>query len=102
MRNILANTLAALTHLFRRKAVPTSLAGNQWTGSTFVDVFKRTREPTPNELLAELKNTAFTCATLNAAVCAAFPPRLYVSTRPDQPRPRSNTGSRAKYLRSHQ
>lgn len=91
MRTLLANTLHALANLIRPKAIPTSLAGNQWTGSTFVDVFKRTREPSPNELLAELKNTAFTCATLNAAVCASFPPRLYVATQADQPSPRCLT-----------
>jgi HK97 family phage portal protein len=32
--------------------------------------------------MAELKNTAFTCASINAAVCAAFPPKLYVATDP--------------------
>jgi HK97 family phage portal protein len=45
----------------------------------------RPHPPTPLELLAELKSTAWTCASLNAAVCASFPPRLYVSTRPGQP-----------------
>jgi hypothetical protein len=32
--------------------------------------------------MAELKNTAFTCATMNAAVCAARPPKLFVATEP--------------------
>jgi HK97 family phage portal protein len=58
------------------------LTGNQWSGTSFIDSFKRERNPTPNELMAELKNTAFTCATINAAVCAAFPPKLYVATDP--------------------
>jgi HK97 family phage portal protein len=73
------------------KSVPSALAGGQWSGTSFVDAYKRNREPTPNELLAELKNTAFTCATINAAVCAAFPPRLYVTTHPDQPEPKCLT-----------
>jgi HK97 family phage portal protein len=49
------------------------------------------REPTSHELLAELKNTAFACASINAAVCAAHPPRLYVATHESQPRPRVAT-----------
>jgi HK97 family phage portal protein len=56
-----------------------------------VDAYKRNRQPTPNEILAELKNTAFTCASINAAVCAAYPPRLYVATNFDQPRPKCLT-----------
>jgi HK97 family phage portal protein len=83
-----------LHHLARwlvRKTNPRSLAGNQWSGTTFSDLFRRNREPTTNELLAELKGTAWTCASLNAAVCAAYPPRLYVATHPDQPPPRCFT-----------
>src|SRR5262249_4398636 len=70
---------------FSRKGNPRSLTGSQWTGTTFTDTWRRNREPTPNELLGELKGTAWTCASLNAAVCAAYPPRLYVATYPDQP-----------------
>ena len=46
----------------------TGLAGNlpPYTG--------RGRPPTPTELLAELKATTWTCATLNAGACASFPP----------------------------
>src|SRR5262249_19029571 len=57
---------------FSRKGNPRSLTGSQWTGTTFTDLFRRNREPTPNELLGELKGTAWTCASLNAAVCAAY------------------------------
>lgn len=45
----------------------------------------RSRSPTANDLLAELKATAWTCASLNAAVCASFAPRLYVRTKRGQP-----------------
>lgn len=38
---------------------------------------RRAHAPTAGELLAELKNTAWTCAALNAAACAAHPPRLF-------------------------
>jgi HK97 family phage portal protein len=57
---------------------PASLGGSQWTGTAFVDAYKRNRVPTPNEVLAELKNIAFTCASINAATCASYAPRLYV------------------------
>jgi HK97 family phage portal protein len=76
-----------LGRLFRKSAPP-ALTGSQWTGTQFVDAFKRNRVPSPNEQLAELKNTAFTCASINAAVCAAYPPRLYVATSPNQPEPK--------------
>src|SRR6516165_6291385 len=91
MRRLLANALNVLATWLSPKALPTSLAGNQWTGTTFVDVYKRNRNPTPNELLAELKGTAWTCASINAAVCASFPPRLYVTTSHNQPRPKCGT-----------
>jgi hypothetical protein len=51
----------------------------------------RYRAPGATELLAELKHTAWACASLNAAACASFPPRLYVTTRPGQPAPRVRT-----------
>ncbi len=72
----------------RRKSSP---ALSPWSSDTFVDAFHQKREPTPAELLTELKHTAFTCATTNAAVCAAFPPRLYVATNQSQASPRCMT-----------
>jgi HK97 family phage portal protein len=70
------------------KNAPNSLTGRQWSGSSFVDAFRRNREPTPNELLSELKNTAFACISINASVCANYPPRLYVATNDNQPEAR--------------
>ncbi len=93
MRILLANTLVRLGRWLAGKAVPPALTGSQWTGTGFVDAFKRNRNPTPNELLAELKNTAWTCASINAAVCANNPPSLYVITRHNQPRPKCATRS---------
>jgi HK97 family phage portal protein len=88
-----------------RKAAPQALTGSQWSGTQFVDAYKRDRVPTPNEQLAELKNTAFTCASINAAVCAAYPPRLFVSTSKNEPEPKCltkgldrRTGERLKAL----
>jgi HK97 family phage portal protein len=71
--------------------MPAALAGPQWTGTSYVDAYKRNRAPTPNELMAELKNTAWACASINAAVCASNPPQLYVATQEGQPAPRCPT-----------
>jgi len=77
------------------KAKPTALAGSQWSGTSYVDTFKRMRQPVANELLSELKGMAWSCISLNAAVCATYPPRLYVVTRHNEPRPRCLTQSLA-------
>jgi HK97 family phage portal protein len=106
MSNILHALRSRLSGWLRPKNMPAALVGAQWTGTSFVDSFKRNREPTANELLAELKNTAFTCATINAGVCAAFPPRLYVATH-DRTQPQARCLTRAldrrteSFLRGH-
>ena len=74
-----------------RKSVPPALTGPQWSGTRFVDAYKRNRAPTPNEIMAELKNTAWTCASINAATAASFPPRLFVVTGAGQPAPKCLT-----------
>jgi hypothetical protein len=90
-------TLRRLVNFVRRlgrgsdKAMPPALRGGQWTGTGFVDAYKRNRNPTPNELMAELKGTAWGCISINAAVCANYPPHLYVSTARGQPRPKCLT-----------
>jgi hypothetical protein len=91
MRSLLGNALIRLGRLLHGKSAPYALTGSQWTGTGYVDAYKRNRQPTPNELLAELKNTAWTCASINAAVCANNPPALYVVTRHNQPRPKCQT-----------
>src|SRR5450755_3416952 len=91
MRTYLADALSRFASWLRPKALPPVLTGSQWNGGTSLDAYRRNRAPTPNELLAELKNTAWACASLNAGACASFPPKLYVTTRPDQPRPKCLT-----------
>ncbi len=91
MRTFLANTLENLSRWLRPKSAPAALRGAQWTGTAFTDAFKRERQPTPNELLAELKNTAWACASINAAVCASHPPQLYVATHEGQAEPKCLT-----------
>jgi hypothetical protein len=80
MRRLLANTFHRLGNWLQPKAVPQALTGQQWSGTQYVDAYKRNRQPTPNELMAELKNTAWVCISLNSAVCANNPPQLYVLT----------------------
>src|SRR5579864_6228722 len=88
----------SMPSIFRRiarwllgKSAPQALLGPQWFGPFGIDAYRRQRPPTSAELLSELKNTAWTCASINAAVCASFPPRLFVTTAHDQPAPRCLT-----------
>ncbi len=92
MRNLVANTLNRLAR-WLGKGAPAALTGGQWSGTGYADAFKRNRQPSPNELMAELKNTAFACASINASVCASYPPRLYVTTAAGQPLPKCHTTS---------
>lgn len=85
MRTSITQALAALARWLRLKAAPQVLRGNGPVVD-FADAFRRLRPPAPPELLAELKNTAWTCASINAAVCASYSPRLYLATHPDEPR----------------
>jgi HK97 family phage portal protein len=87
--------LARLFRWFRTRSFPGMLAGR--AGPGFVDAYRRLRPPSPSELLAELKGTAWTCASLNASVCASFPPRLYVATRPGEARPKCLTQQLASH-----
>ena len=91
MRTYLASLFTRVADWLRPKSMPAVLTGGQWSGTSFIDAYRRNRAPTPNEILAELKNTAWACASTNAAVCASFPPKLYVTTRPGQPRPKCLT-----------
>ncbi|MBM4071779.1 MAG: hypothetical protein FJ271_23065 [Planctomycetes bacterium] len=86
----MTNLFHRITRWLARKA-PSSLAGTQWHGPRLSDLYQRMATPSPRELLAELKSTAWTCATINSSVCASYPPRLYVATRPGQPTPRCLT-----------
>ncbi len=74
--------LDRLTRWFRRKSAPPAPTDGWRTG--FVDAYHKHHEPTAAELLGQLKNTEFACASVNAAVCAAYPPRLYVATARDR------------------
>jgi hypothetical protein len=91
MRDALKPLLGEVLRVARAldaKAMPSALAGQQWSGTQYVDAYKRNRQPSPNELMAELKNTAWACASINAAVCASNPPSLFVATSPGQAEPK--------------
>lgn len=83
------NLLFRLARWLLRKTAPGTLAPS--SGASILDVYRQRRQPTASELLAELKSTAWTCATINASVCASLPPRLYVTTGKHQAPPRCAT-----------
>ena len=74
-----------------RKTAPAVVRLGGSDRPSFVDAYRRVRTPSALDLLAELKNTAYACASLNAGVCASYPPRLFVSSRPGDPEPRCLT-----------
>jgi HK97 family phage portal protein len=90
MKNPLTALLTLLTRWLRPKALPPALAAAP-PAPGFLDAYRRQRPPTPSELLAELKNTAWSCASINAAACASFPPKLYVRTSANHPMARCLT-----------
>jgi HK97 family phage portal protein len=85
------HTFVADTVDLGQKAMPRVLGAPQWTGPRTLDGFRQRREPNANDLLYELKATAWTCASLNAQTCAAHPPKLYVTTKHNQPAPKCRT-----------
>src|SRR5262245_33067895 len=87
MRTLLHRIACWLTRKIAQAAVRMSGSGR----ASFIEAYRRLRSPSGLDLLAELKNTAYACASLNASVCASYPPRLYVSTQPGQPEPRCLT-----------
>src|SRR5437016_4848193 len=91
MRRFFANVLNRLATWLHGKAVPPGVAAGTVGGISFLDSYRKHREPSPRLLLEELKNAAWTCASINAAVCASFPPRLYVVTGRGQPAPKCLT-----------
>ena len=90
MRTLLANLCVRLARWLHPKAMPPALTGMS-SATGFINAVRYRTEPTAFELLSELKNAAWTCASLNAAACASFPPKLYVRTRPGEPSPRCLT-----------
>jgi HK97 family phage portal protein len=59
--------------------------------------------PSAYTLLQHMKSTAWTCSTINSAVCATYAPKLYVTTGKSQPTPKCQTAAISKktadYLR---
>src|SRR5262249_31934948 len=74
-----------------RKTATATVRNSTPERPSFVDAYRRLRTPSAHDLLAELKNTAYACPSLNAAVCATFAPRLFVSTRRGEAAPRCLT-----------
>jgi HK97 family phage portal protein len=85
------NLLHHLARWLMRKTTPGTLVSP--SAPAFLDAFRQRRQPTATDLLAELKSTAWSCASINASVCASLPPRLFVLTGPKQAPPRCATRS---------
>jgi HK97 family phage portal protein len=91
--------LSRLFQRLRRKSAPAFLAGPALLPA--LDAYRRHRAPSATELLQELKNTVWTCASINAAVCASFAPRLFITTAADQAPPRCRTRSLDPHTQRH-
>ncbi len=87
----MASLLHRVAMWLARKTAPEAIRLIGSDRPSFIDAYRRVRAPTALDLLGELKNTAYACATLNASVCASYPPRLYVSSLPGDPEPRCLT-----------
>lgn len=92
--------LHRLARWLYRKTAPEVLRAGQMLSPGTLDAYRRRAAPTAGELLAELKNTAWTCATINAGACASYPPRLYVTTSKGQAPPRCATRALPPGLRN--
>jgi HK97 family phage portal protein len=97
MRSILHRFAAWLA----RKTAPAAVRLVGSDRPSFADAYRQVRSPTALDLLGELKNTAYACASLNASVCASYPPRLYVRSRPGDPEPRCLTRRLSLAERKH-
>src|ERR1051326_4590219 len=86
----LAKSLELLAALVT-KAPAAPDAPRQMPAYGFADHFRRIRDPRPQDLLAELKTTAYTCAVINANNVPQYKPRLYVVTRHHEPKPKCLT-----------
>src|SRR3990167_2488569 len=87
MRQFIAKNLAKAAKWIAGKKSGT-VHYSDFPTTNYIDQFRRVRAPTIRELMDELKNTAWTCASINAAVCASNPPKLYVRTHDGQPKAR--------------
>src|SRR5262245_43977576 len=83
------SVLSRLLAFFKSQPAQAPTARPASTDGSFVDAYRRVRPPSTGDLLAELKYIASAC--LNAATCAAYPPRLYVRTGRAAPAPKCGT-----------
>lgn len=96
------NVIRRVIDAIRGKAHnPAILAGRQWSGTAFIDAYKKFRDPTKNEILAELKNATWTCASINASLCASYAPRLFAWMVQGQPAPKCATENIPPSLQRH-
>jgi len=79
----------------RAKGMPSSGWVSADSLSRFTDVFHLDRAPSAQELIQQLVGTAYACATLNADLVASTRLRLYIASKPGDPRPAMHLGAKA-------
>jgi hypothetical protein len=83
---LMKNPLSKLWRRLIGKAKGVTASKDDGVRYGHIDTHRRVRVPSPSDLLFELKNVVFTCASINASVCANYAPKLYVTTaKKDQP-----------------
>src|SRR5215213_3630206 len=72
-----------LKRLFAKSAPAGSSSSSTagWDAPYAIDSYRRLRPPTPYELLLELKNVAYSCATLNASAPIRGQPPMQITSR---------------------
>lgn len=92
MRNLIAKSLSWLAGKIQTKAAARTMTfGGGSLSSGAVDRYGRIKEPSQSDLMRELRGVAWACASVNAAVCASYYPRLYVATHEGQGKPKTIT-----------
>jgi hypothetical protein len=82
--------LSAAWSALTRSGPPGYGMGTAWGGGTlYADAFGAKRGPTPAQLIEGFKSIAFAAEEITIGALAALPLRLYASSSPGQPKPRS-------------
>lgn len=78
-----------------QKSLPTNygLVDSTPLGAPYSDLFRKSRAPSPRELIQQLVGIAYACATLNADLVAATRLRLFLRTRPGEAKAKASLGA---------
>ena len=93
MRSLLANVFTRVAQWLHPKSVPYALTGPQWSGTRFVDAFKRQPQPDAQRDHGGAEEHRLDLCQHQRRRLHSFPPRLYVTTRRGQTAPKCLTKS---------